>query len=148
MTSSTGVQTKKSVEENTLPLAVFYGDPERVVYDQLGARYGISNTLLPGWRAVFENWKIVFDLVMLGALLGAQRQAMTNASAAWQQGCNVLLDQSGRVLYLHRVKRILILILIFFFTINSQACTTHGLGPANRRYRKGSQRMCYPVHAA
>ena len=66
------------------------------------AKYGIAHTLLPGFPAVWEHASSVFDLVVLGAVLGSRRQHLTNADAAWQQGANVLLDKTGRVVYIHR----------------------------------------------
>jgi hypothetical protein len=62
-----------------------------------GAKYGVSNTLAPGWSTLWSNLSMVADLVVLGALLGARKQQLTNADAAWQQGFekpNVLVSFS------------------------------------------------------
>lgn len=89
VTSSTGTQVRDSVDsspENRLPLSSFFGDPSRKLYDALGAKYGVSNTILPGFGPLLQHLGIFFDLVVLGAVLGAKKQSLTNPEAAWQQG--------------------------------------------------------------
>jgi hypothetical protein len=90
ISSSSGKQIKQSVAdspENTLPESCFFGDEKRLSYRIVAnANYGMSDTLWPGFAAIVDNAARVFELVVLGAVLGTRKQHLTNAQAAWQQG--------------------------------------------------------------
>ena len=104
VSSSTGLQVDALRRESlhSLPEEVFFGDPSRASFAAARARYGMGATLLHGLSALPAHWSQLLSLVVLGAQLGAKRQALTSPEAAWQQGANALLEaKTGKVLYWH-----------------------------------------------